>query len=289
MKEFQGKTAVVTGGASGMGLAFAKKFADARMNVVLADIEEAALQNAVTYFEERQQPVLGVVTDTMRRDSVENLFARSVAEFGRVHVLCNNAGVVNGGPPTPIWALPDVDWEWVMWVNFYGVLYGLQTFVPHMLEHGESGHIVNTASVAAFMPGGGPYGVSKYGVIHLSEALHRDLAAAESKLGASVLCPGWVNTRIDEAERNRPGALASASNPSGTGLQLGNTLSEGMAPEAVADLVFEAIENDRFYILPHPGWDDVVTGHAEAIVARQGPYTLDVMDLMDKRAQGIDV
>ena len=289
MKEFQGKTAVITGGASGMGLAFAKRFAAARMNVVLADIEESALQNAVTYFEERQQPVLGVITDTRRRDSIAELLEKSVAEFGNIHVLCNNAVVVNGGPPTPIWALPDVDWDWVMGVNFYGVLYGMQTFVPHMLEHGESGHIVNTASIAAFIPGGGPYGVSKYGVIHLSEALHRDLALAESKLSASVLIPGWVNTRIAEAERNRPGDLANAQNPAGTGLEIGTALSEGMAPEAVADMVFDAIENERFYILPHPGWDDVVTDHAAAIVARQGPYAMDMMDLMAKRAKGIDV
>ena len=289
MQDFQGKTAVITGGAGGMGLAFAKKFAQARMNVVLADIEEAALQEAVSYFEERQQPVLGVVTDTMRRDSIEALLAESIAEFSKVHVLCNNAGVVNGGPPTPIWALPDVDWEWVMGVNFYGVLYGLQTFVPHMLEHGEAGHIVNTASIAAFIPGGGPYGVSKYGVIHLSEALHRDLAGLNSELSASVLIPGWVNTRIDDAERNRPGGLANTNNPNSVGLEIGDTLTEGMAPEAVAEMVYDAVENDRFYILPHPGWDDVVTNHAQAVVARGAPYNLDMMDLMAKRAQGIDV
>lgn len=289
MKEFEGRTAVITGGASGMGLAFAKRFAEARMNVVLADIEENALQSAVTYFEERQQPVLGVVTDTMRRDSIANLLAESTARFGKMHVLCNNAGVVNGGPPTPIWKLPDVDWDWVMGVNLYGVLYGLQTFVPHMLEHGEPGHIVNTASVAAFMPGGGPYGVSKYGVVLLSEALQGDLKSAQSEINASVLVPGWVNTRIDEAERNRPGDLANARNPDGVGLQIGDTLTQGMAPETVAEMVFDAIENERFYILPHPGWDDVVTSHAQAVVARQGPYVLDMADLMDKRAKGIDV
>ena len=289
MKEFQGKTAVITGGAGGLGFAFAKKFADTRMNVVLADIEDAALQKAVAYFEERQQPVLGVVTDTMRRDSIDQLLEQSLSKFGKVHVLCNNAGVVNGGPPAPVWALPDVDWDWVMGVNFYGVLYGLQTFVPHMLEHGESGHIINTASVAAFLPGGGPYEVSKQGVIHLSEALQQDLVTAGSSIGASVLCPGWVNTRIDEAERNRPVALTNANNPSGTGLEIGDTLTKGMAPESVADIVFDAIENDRFYILPHPGWDDVVIDHAQAIVARQGRYNLDLADLMVKRAEGIDV
>lgn len=289
MQDFTDTTAVITGGASGMGLAFAKRFAEARMNVVLADIEEAALQSAVSYFEDRQQPVLGVVTDTMRRDSVAALLQAAIERFGKVHVLCNNAGVVNGGPPTPIWELPDVDWDWVMGVNFYGVLYGIQTFLPHMLAHGEPGHVVNTASVAAFLPGGGPYGVSKYGVIHLSEALQRDLAALESAVGASVLVPGWVNTRIDEAERNRPGGLANANNPQGMGLQLGDTLTAGMAPEKVADMVFDAIVSRQFYILPHPGWDDVVLGHAQAIVARGAPFEADMQGLYDKRAKGIDV
>ena len=272
-----------------MGLAFAKRFAEARMNLLLADIEESALQASVSYFEERQQPVLGVVTDTMRRDSIEELHRQASERFGNIHVLCNNAGVVNGGPPTPIWELPDVDWDWVMGVNFYGVLYGIQTFLPHMLAHGEPGHVVSTASVAAFLPGGGPYGVSKYGVIHLSEALQRDLTAQDANIAASVLIPGWVNTRIDEAERNRPGQLANARNPDGTGLQLGDTLTAGMAPEAVAEMVFQAIVDRQFYVLPHPGWDDVVLGHAQAIVARGAPFEADMEGLFQKRAQGIDV
>ena len=104
-----------------------------------------------------------------------------------------------------------------------------------------------------------------------------------------MLVPGWVNTRIAEAERNRPGGLANTNNPSRAGLEIGSALTEGMSPEAVADLVFDAIENDRFYILPHPGWDDVVTGHAQAIVARGAPFNFAMTDLMDKRAQGIDV
>lgn len=158
MKEFAGKTAVVTGGASGIGFALAERFARAQMNVVLADIEEAALEKAVEHFQARQQRVLGVVTDTMRRDSIEELLERSISEFGKVHVLCNNAGVVSGGESVPIWEISDADWDWVMGVNFNGVLYGMQTFVPHMLSHGEEGHIVSTASVMALVPGVGPTG-----------------------------------------------------------------------------------------------------------------------------------
>jgi NAD(P)-dependent dehydrogenase (short-subunit alcohol dehydrogenase family) len=289
VRGFQGATAVITGGASGIGLAYARKCATLGMNLVLADIEAGALQAAVAWFEERQVPVLGVITDTMRKQSVQALFDDAVRRFDRIHLLFNNAGVVNGGPPVPVWESPDVDWDWVLGVNLHGVRYGIQTFVPHMLAHGEPGHVVNTASIAAFIPGGGPYGVSKYGVLLLSEALRFDLKARNARIGASVLCPGWVNTKIAEAERNRPGALASARNPGGAGLPIGTALSEGKSPDAVADLVFDAIENDRFYILPHAGWDDVVTGHAAAIVARGDAFQFDMQSVLARRARGLDV
>ena len=289
MKDFASKTAVVTGGASGIGFALAERFADAQMNVVLADIEESALDKAVQYFEARQTRVLGVVSNTMRRESIEELLERSIAEFGNVHVLCNNAGVVSGGDRVPVWEISDADWDWVMGVNFYGVLYGLQIFVPHMLAHGEAGHIVNTASVAALMPGGGTYGVSKHGVLVLTEGLYRDLKDAGAAIGASVLCPGWVNTKIAEAERNRPAELASATNPDRAGLPIGDVLEKGKSPADVAGVVFESIREERLYILPHAGWDEVVLGRVNAIVARGGPYELDMQALAAKRAQGADV
>lgn len=289
MKEFEGKTAVVTGGASGIGMAMAERFANAKMNVVLADIEADALQRATTYFEQRQHRVLGVLTDTMQRDSIQNLLQEAATEFGNIHILCNNAGVVNGGAQPPIWQISDADWDWVMGVNFNGVLYGLQTFVPHMIGHGEPGHIVNTASVAGLMPGGGPYGVSKHGVLVISEALHRDLAAANAAIGASVLCPGFVNTKIAQAERNRPSTFNTADNPDGDPLDVGDALSHGKDPADVAQIVFESIENDRFYILPHAGWDEVVLGRVNAIVGRGAPYGMDMAALINKRADGADV
>jgi len=289
MQNFTGTTAVITGGASGIGLAYARRCAALGINLVLADIEAGALQRAVTWFEERQHPVIGVITDTMRKASIEALLADAIARFGNVHLLFNNAGVVNGGAPVPIWEVPDQDWDWVLGVNLHGVRHGLQTFVPHMLGHGEPGHIVNTASIAAFIPGGGPYGVSKYGVVLISEALRHGLAAAKSKIGASVLCPGWVDTKIAEAERNRPGTLASRRNPAGEGLPIGSALKEGKSPDTIAGIVFDAIVEDRFYILPHAGWDDVVTGHAAAIVARGDAFRLDTQTILARRAQGIDV
>ncbi len=289
MKDFEGKTAVITGGASGIGFALAERFADAHMNVVLADIEETALKQAVKYFEERQHRVLGVVTNTMRKDSIEELFERTKAEFGNVHVLCNNAGVVSGGERVPIWEISDGDWDWVMGVNFNGVLYGLQTFVPHMVAHGEAGHIVSTASVMALVAGGGTYGVSKHGVLVLSEGLHRDLRNADSAIGASVLCPGWVDTKIGDAERNRPADMANATNPGGAGLQLGDVLKQGKSPADVAELVFQSIIEERFYILPHAGWDEAVLGRVEAVLAMGEPHHVDMGALARKRTQGMDV
>jgi NAD(P)-dependent dehydrogenase (short-subunit alcohol dehydrogenase family) len=289
MKHFTGTTAVITGGASGIGLALARQCAKLGINIVLADIETDALARAVSWFEDRQHPVLGVVTDTMRKDSLDGLLRDAVSRFGKVHLLFNNAGVVNGGVPVPIWEQADQDWDWVLGVNLHGVRHGLKTFVPHMLAHGEPGHIVNTASIAAFIPGGGPYGVSKYGVVLMSEALRHDLKSMGAKIGASVLCPGWVDTRIAEAERNRPGFLASARNPAGAGLSIGTALKEHKSPDAIAEIVFEAVGADRFYILPHAGWDDVVTGHAGAIVARGDAFALDTQTILARRAEGIDV
>jgi NAD(P)-dependent dehydrogenase (short-subunit alcohol dehydrogenase family) len=288
MQGFEGKTAVVTGAASGIGRALAERFAQARMQVVLADIQKDALDRTVREFEERQYRVIGVVANTMLQQSVQDLAERAIAEFGKVHILCNNAGVasMNEGVKA-IWEVADADWKWVMGVNFWGVVYGLQAFVPHMLAHGESGHIVNTASLAGLMPGGGTYGISKHGVLALSEGLLRDLKARNAMISASVLCPGFVNTQIFDAERNRPAELASGT-PSIPGmLELGKALlAQGKQPAEVADTVFKSIEEDRFYILPHPAWDTVVRERVECVLNRGAPLTMDLDDIMRRRAAG---
>ena len=289
MKQFEGKTAVVTGAASGIGRALAERFAQARMQVVLADIEKDALDRAVHELEQRQHRVIGVVANTMIRESVEALAKRAIDEFGKVHVVCNNAGVAAmASGLKPIWEVSDRDWQWVMGVNFWGVLYGLQAFVPHMLAHGEEGHIVNTASLAGLMPGGGTYGVSKHGVLVLTETLQRDLQARGARIGASVLCPGFVNTNIFDAERNRPKELSSAPGAAMPGMaEMGRAmLSQGKQPSEVADIVFRSIEEDRFYVLPHPAWDAIVRGRVDAVLARGAPMTLDMEDMMRRRAAG---
>lgn len=290
MDRFQGKTAVITGGASGIGRALADRFAAERMNVVLADIEEDALAAAVKEMEDLQHSVMGIVTDTMRRQSIEELLDKTVAQFGNVHILCNNAGIAAGNPRRlGVWDLPDSDWEWTLGVNFYGVLYGIQVFVPHMLEHGESAHIVNTASLAGVLPGGGPYGVSKHAVLSLTEGLKGDLLGHQANISASVLCPGFVATNIADAERNRPSDMGS---PAATGEAAGvvrDLLANGKAPAEVADIVFEAIQQDRFYVLPHPGWDDTVRNRVEAILSREGLPSLDMEVLIKRRIVGEDI
>ncbi len=294
MREFGGKTAVVTGAASGIGLGLAGRFASAGMQVVLADIEEEPLKRAVRELEQSGHRVLGVVTDTMRRESLEALAERAIDEFGKVHVLCNNAGVASRGDAgrgTAVWEVPNPDWQWVLGVNFWGVLYGLQVFVPRMLEHGEEGHIVNTASLAGLMPGWGAYGVSKHGVLVLSEGLYRNLKDRGANISASVLCPGFVNTRIFDAERSRPKELGSELSQPDEGSLAAATamLARGKQPAEVADVVFESIREDRFYILPHPAWDDAVRGRVEHVLARAAPLTLDFEQLMRRRDEGEDL
>ncbi len=289
MQEFEGRTAVVTGAASGIGLALAERFAAARMQVVLADIQEDALERAVRRLEERQVKVLGVVANTMIEDSVQELAARAIARFGKVHVLCNNAGVAStsADPGRGIWAVPSADWKWVMGVNFYGVLYGLQAFVPHMLEHGEPGHIVNTASLAGVLAGGGSYGVSKHAVLALTETLYNDLKARNAPIGASVLCPGLVNTNIFDAERNRPDHLRGDSGAPQEQLAIGRAmLAQGKQPSEVADIVFESIQRDALYVLPHAAWDGFVRDRVEAILGRNGPATIDFAEMARRQAAG---
>lgn len=286
MDEFAGKTAVITGGASGIGFGMAERFAQERMNVVLADIEEKALETAVQRLEERQGQVHGVVTDTMRKASIETLLAEAVERFGNVHVLCNNAGVAAGNAK-PVWEVSDADWQWVMGVNFWGVLYGVQAFVPHMLSHGEPSHIVNTASLAGLLPGGGAYGVSKHGVLALSEGLYRDLRTADANIGVSVLCPGFVDTNISNAERNRPEGFAAGAEPNREGIAaMQAMLATGKQPSEVADIVFDSIVREAFYILPHPAWDDFVRRRVERILERTIPVAIDPAEMAARRERG---
>jgi NAD(P)-dependent dehydrogenase (short-subunit alcohol dehydrogenase family) len=275
MDELDGKVAVVTGAASGIGAALAGRFASEGMRVVLADVEVGPLQEAADELAADGAEVLAVPTDVSRGDVVDRLAVAGAEAFGPVHVLCNNAGVGAGGLLAD---LTTEDWEWVLGVNLWGVIHGLRAFLPGMLAHGEPGHIVNTASLAGLVsaPMMGPYGASKFAVVGISEALYHELQLTGSRIGASVLCPGWVNTQIYASERNRPAGMGSAT--AGLGVDgdpraemLRQILASGMAPDAVADLVLEAIRDGRFYVLTHPEMTPAVESRMRGILDGHNP------------------
>ena len=259
MKDFYSKVAVVTGAASGIGRALAEKSAALGMKVVLADVEESALKQAEAELKASGAKVLAVRTDVSRADEVEALAKITFETYGAVHLLFNNAGV---GAGTTVWESSLADWEWVLGVNLGGVIHGIHFFVPHMLAQDTEGHIVNTASSAGLVSssGLGIYKVSKHGVVTLSETLALELAARGAKLKASVLCPEFVNTRIFDAERNRPQALQNAPQEQPTSPEMEALLQAarqwlaqvGLPPPQVAEMVFDAIRQEKFYILTHP-------------------------------------
>ncbi|MFN8017763.1 MAG: SDR family NAD(P)-dependent oxidoreductase [Acidimicrobiales bacterium] len=274
MEDLQGKVAVVTGAASGIGLGMARAFAAEGMRVVLADIESPALEAAVAEGFPDGAELLSVVCDVSDGGQVEALRDAAVDRFGTVHVLCNNAGVSSGGPT---WLASEDDWSWVLGVNLMGVVHGVRAFTPLMLEQGE-GHIVNTASMAGLTspPGMALYNVSKHAVVALSETLFGDLAATGTDVGVSVLCPGWVNTKIHLAHRNRPRGEQDERDEATEDQQalmdlVGGLLATGLQPEEVAAMVVDAIRTRRFYILTHPEWKPMIEARARRILDEDDP------------------
>jgi NAD(P)-dependent dehydrogenase (short-subunit alcohol dehydrogenase family) len=277
--ELEGKVAVITGGASGIGRGMANRFAAAGMKLVLADVEEQALARAAAELTEAGADVHALRTDVSRRSDVDALAEAATARFGRVHVLCNNAGVSGGDNRDGIWATTDNDWAWVLGVNLMGVVHGLQAFVPRMLEHGEEGHVVNTSSVLGVWTGGGSiYGVTKHAVARLTEGLYVDLQARGARIGVSLLMPGLVATRIVSAARNRPEALKNAVDPAlaARGEQLRAQVqayfdAQGMPPDQVGDIVVDAIRARRFYVFTHPGSEGPVRERMQRILDGESP------------------
>jgi NAD(P)-dependent dehydrogenase (short-subunit alcohol dehydrogenase family) len=270
MEELSGKVAVVTGAASGIGEALARRFAEEGMRVVLADVERDALARVARDF---GQDALAVPTDVSRLADVEALARATVDKFGAVHVVCNNAGVAAAGP---CWEVSDADWQWVLGVNLWGVIHGVRVFVPLMIRQGTEGHVVNTASMAGLISGpmNGVYSVTKYGVVALSEALHLDLALAGSRVKTSVLCPGWVNTRIADSDRNRPASAPLPSwQPNDPNMEqvIRQMLASGLAPDRVAGLVVDAIRAERLYVLTHPEWKGMIRQRMDDIMAERNP------------------
>jgi NAD(P)-dependent dehydrogenase (short-subunit alcohol dehydrogenase family) len=271
MEDLQGKVAVITGGASGIGRAVADKAAAEGMKIVLGDIEEGPLKAAVDDLTSTGAEALGVVTDVSDRASVEALRDAALDRFGAVHLVHNNAGIGLGGP---IWEVTEEDWRWILGVNLWGVIHGVATFTPLLLEQGE-GHIVNTASIAGLIvaPFLGPYNATKQAVVAISETLFKDLQTVVAPVGVSVLCPGFVQTRIAESDRNRPG-WAPDRNITGAAEVQGvvqNLVDAGIEPTTVADRVIDAVRTNTFYILTHPELDIAITTRFDDIVQGRAP------------------
>ena len=277
MKDLSGKVAVITGAASGIGRALAEHCVREGMKVVLADVEPGALADVTANLRAGGGMALAVRTDVSQAEDVEALAKQALASFGAVHLLCNNAGVATSGT---VWESSPTDWEWVIGVNLWGVIHGVRAFVPIMLAQDTECHIVNTASLSGLVsfPRGSVYAVSKHGVVTLSEALHHELAERGGKVKVSVLCPGLVQTRIVECARNRPERLAATA-PVGSVEAAGwealrQQMQTATPPVQIADGVFRAIREERFYILPHPEGKDWIRTRMEDILQERNPTPL---------------
>ena len=272
MENLQGKVAVITGGASGIGWAVARSAAAEGMKVVIADIEEGALKQAERELTSQGTDAIAVATDVADAASVRELRERALRRYGAVHLVHNNAGVGGGGP---IWEVPEEDWRWIVGVNLWGVIHGVAAFVPLLVEQGE-GHVVNTASIAGLTtaPFIGPYNATKQAVVAISETLYKDLeAAGVSGVGVSVLCPGFVQTRIADAGRNRPdwAPARDVENAEEVRATIQDLVDGGIPPSVVADMVLDAVRTDTFYIRTHPELDAAIRTRFEDILGGRPP------------------
>jgi len=274
MKDFQGKVAVVTGAASGIGRALAERLAEEGMKLVVTDIEEAPLLELAESLRARGGEAISTVCDVSNPDSVNELADACYDAFGACHVLCNNAGVLSGGMS---WDTPLKDWDWVLGVNLYGVIHGLQSFMPRMQEQDSEGHIVNTASMAGVtaVPFAAVYHVSKHGVVALSECLYKELDALGSKLRVSVLCPELIDTAIADSDRNRHDKWRTESTTPAHDMIVKATADAtktGLPPRAMADRVVQGIRDERFYLLSEDDtWKALGEQRARDVLERRNP------------------
>jgi NAD(P)-dependent dehydrogenase (short-subunit alcohol dehydrogenase family) len=261
MEDLAGKVAVVTGGASGIGRGLCRRLAAAGLDVVVADIDVGGAEATATEIADGGVRALGVAVDVSDRVSVGALADRAFAEFGAVHVVCNNAGVIVGGN---ICDATEDDWRWVLGVNLGGVVNGCSVFAPRLIAQGQGGHIVNTASVGGFLagPGLGIYCTSKFAVVGMTESLRAELAP--HGIGVSALCPAAVKTQLVDADRNRPEELARAG---GRAEMMRDAIEGGLDPDAVGDCVVRGIRKDSACIFTHPNYREAFEGRFQSVLA----------------------
>jgi NAD(P)-dependent dehydrogenase (short-subunit alcohol dehydrogenase family) len=283
MDDFVDKVAVVTGAGSGMGKAFAKRFAAEGMKLVIADVERDALARTADELRADGVSTLDVLTDVSSSAAVRYLADAATEEFGDVHLLCNNAGV-EGYLDGPIWEATDKDWTWTVGVNFWSVVHGIRAFLPRMLAHGEPAHIVNTCSMISLIAAGNMYGITKHAVMALTEVLAFDLRQRDARIGVTALCPGTVATNLFRGSRNRPEHLRNATDPAGApaGQELRErmhaVLADGMAPAEVADKLVQAIRSNTLYLLTDHEWDVLINErHSTILAGAVGPAVAEGM------------
>jgi len=269
MKELKGKTAVITGAASGLGRAMALAFADEGMNLALADVDVDGLKQVLAAAKAKGVRAMGAKINVARGAHVQ-AFADKLKE---VHLVCNNAGVALGGAA---WEPSEDEWRWILGVNLWGVIHGVRAFTPRLIAQGE-GHIVNTASVAGLISpaGSAAYNVTKHAVVTLSETLHHDLREHGSPVGVSVLCPAYVPTGISESERNRPASVrpgARSERSLARGAMLKQAVAKGkLSADDVARAVVAAVKENRFYVLTHPRIKGQIEARMQDILEERTP------------------
>lgn len=291
MRDFEGRTAVITGAGSGIGAALAERAAAEGMNVVLADIQIGDAETVAAELPPGR--TLVVHCDVSDEASIIALADAAFGRFGSVDLLCNNAGIVPGGRHRRVWEYTPGDWEWSIRVNLYGVLHGLRIFVPRMIAQGTPAHILNTASVAGFVSGSGSacYGAAKHAMVRATEALYAGLREEDVPIGVTMLCPGLVKTRIYEAERLRPAAFADSGTEQRESADLeamrDDLYRNAVTAEQTADMAFQGIIDDQLYVFTTTAFDPAISARAEAILARQNPSFESIVEMSRKDA-GLD-
>ena len=285
MKNLNGRVAVITGAASGMGAAMAWRFARSGMKIVVSDIDGDAATATRDALLAAGHDAIAVRADVANSDDVDGLADRAYEHYGAVHLLCNNAGIVPSGRHRLVWEYPLQDWKWSLDVNLFGAVHGIRSFIPRMLAQNVEGHVVTTASVAGLVSGAGsvPYSAAKHAVVRVTEALYAGLRECGAPIGVTVLCPGLVNTRIYDSERNRPTELRTAAGAAEESPEL-KAISErlyadAISPEEVAELVYRAVLDNQLYLLTTDSFDESIRDRLDAILERRNPDFASLLEL----------